>query len=226
MPEIHPTAIVDAKAELADDVSVGPFSIIDPLYAEYDAWPDTVWFRWQSSPDPDLDDMLIYKWTLRTEGGTGALTWTETMLDTAYGFVADTSMETGTYVWWVTAQDLSDSTEDSNVGTLIVGIPSAVSEDEAESPDAFQLMQNYPNPFNPETIITVHIPESVPVRLTVVNAMGQEIRVLVDRRMEPGVHDFIWDGRDGMGRMLPSGVYLCTLRTPSLVFYKKMLYIR
>ncbi|HDQ44585.1 MAG TPA: acyl-ACP--UDP-N-acetylglucosamine O-acyltransferase [bacterium] len=30
MPEIHPTAIVDPKAELADDVHVGPFSIIEP----------------------------------------------------------------------------------------------------------------------------------------------------------------------------------------------------
>lgn len=29
MPEIHPTAIVDKKAELADDVIVGPFSIIE-----------------------------------------------------------------------------------------------------------------------------------------------------------------------------------------------------
>ena len=29
MPNIHPSAIVDAKAELADDVTVGPFSIIE-----------------------------------------------------------------------------------------------------------------------------------------------------------------------------------------------------
>lgn len=29
MPKIHPSAIVDSKAELADDVEVGPFSIIE-----------------------------------------------------------------------------------------------------------------------------------------------------------------------------------------------------
>jgi UDP-N-acetylglucosamine acyltransferase len=29
MPKIHPTAIVDASAELADDVEIGPFSIIE-----------------------------------------------------------------------------------------------------------------------------------------------------------------------------------------------------
>lgn len=29
MPKIHPTAIVDSKADLADDVEVGPFSIIE-----------------------------------------------------------------------------------------------------------------------------------------------------------------------------------------------------
>lgn len=28
MPEIHPTAIVDSKAELADDVKIGPFTIV------------------------------------------------------------------------------------------------------------------------------------------------------------------------------------------------------
>jgi UDP-N-acetylglucosamine acyltransferase len=30
MPRIHPSAIVDAKAELAEDVEVGPFSIVGP----------------------------------------------------------------------------------------------------------------------------------------------------------------------------------------------------
>ena len=29
MPDIHPTAIVDQKAELAEDVRVGPFTIIE-----------------------------------------------------------------------------------------------------------------------------------------------------------------------------------------------------
>ena len=30
MTQIHPTALVDPKAELADDVTVGPFSIVGP----------------------------------------------------------------------------------------------------------------------------------------------------------------------------------------------------
>lgn len=29
MPEVHPTAIVDPKAELADDVKIGPFTIVE-----------------------------------------------------------------------------------------------------------------------------------------------------------------------------------------------------
>jgi hypothetical protein len=154
------------------------------------------------------------------------LTWKETTLDTVVVFTPDTSMMTGTYVWWVTAQDESDSTAESNVGTFIVGSPSAVGEHPAVLPDDFRLMQNYPNPFNPETAITIHLPEAAPIRLSIVNAMGHEVRVLAEGRIEPGILSFIWDGRDAQGRALPSGVYLCTLRTPSMVLLKKMLFIQ
>ena len=204
----------------------GPFSLIEPLYAEYDAWPDTVLFHWHASQDPDLDDMLLYKWTLRTEGGTGTMTWSETVLDTVIVFEPDETMETGTYVWWVTVQEESDSTQESNVGTLIVGIPSAVEGDGSVLPDAFRLFQNYPNPFNPETSITIHLPESSSVRLAIYNMMGQEVRVLVDGRLEAGIHTFTWDGRNSAAHMLPAGLYISRMITPSMVFYRKMLYIQ
>jgi hypothetical protein len=41
-----------------------------------------------------------------------------------------------------------------------------------------------------------------------------------------GVHTVFWDGRDGGGRMLPSGVYLYQLSTPDSSIQRKMVMTR
>lgn len=59
-------------------------------------------------------------------------------------------------------------------------------------PGAFTLFQNYPNPFQPSTTIRYDLETSAPVRVTVVNSLGQVTAVLVDETQNPGMHTVRW----------------------------------
>ena len=72
-----------------------------------------------------------------------------------------------------------------------------------------------PNPANPFTSWGYTLPEEQRVRLAVYNALGQEIRVLVDARMPAGTHRVNWDCSDAVGRIQASGTYFYVLEADS-----------
>ncbi|HQU74963.1 MAG TPA: FlgD immunoglobulin-like domain containing protein, partial [Calditrichia bacterium] len=80
---------------------------------------------------------------------------------------------------------------------------------------SFSLSQNYPNPFNPETQIRYRLSESGSVSLIVYNSLGQTVRVLAEGHQGPGDYRVRWDGRDGAGRVVSSGVYYYRLAVES-----------
>ena len=79
------------------------------------------------------------------------------------------------------------------------------------APDTITLDVNYPNPFNLETCIKYGLPEPARVRLAIYNIRGQQVRLLVDEHQEAGFKDVRWDGLDGFGREVGSGVYFVQL---------------
>jgi hypothetical protein len=90
--------------------------------------------------------------------------------------------------------------------------PTDVQEEDLSSRgDGFGLSQNYPNPFNPETEISFSLRRRASVSLVLYNVFGQKVRVLVDATLPPGSHTVTWDGTDGEGIRLASGVYFCRL---------------
>lgn len=52
-----------------------------------------------------------------------------------------------------------------------------------------------------------------PVRLTVLDLQGRVVRTLVDGQASAGSHTVEWDGRDGGGHRLPTGLYLIRLES-------------
>jgi hypothetical protein len=94
-------------------------------------------------------------------------------------------------------------------------------EEESTLPTSFKLEQNFPNPFNPTTTIGFGIPEKGNVRLSVLNILGEEIKVLLNEEKGAGYHSVGFNGSD-----LPSGVYFYKLVAKDFVSTKKMILIK
>ncbi len=83
-----------------------------------------------------------------------------------------------------------------------------------------------PNPFGMSTRITYRLPESGAFSLRVYDAAGTLVRTLVAGAHDTEEGELIWDGTDGSGSRLPSGVYLYQMETPFGGFARKALLLR
>jgi hypothetical protein len=77
---------------------------------------------------------------------------------------------------------------------------------EGFSPLTFDMSSNFPNPFNPTTKVQYSVPEPSNVNLVVTDMMGRIVSTLVDGKVEPGVHEVVFDGLT-----LNSGTYIATV---------------
>ena len=89
-------------------------------------------------------------------------------------------------------------------------------------PGSFSLKQNYPNPFNPTTEIAFTLDNTSNISLTIFNALGQKVKVLVNESKKAGAHTVKWDGRDASGMEVSTGLYFYTLSDGNKSFTKKM----
>ncbi|HEV8538734.1 MAG TPA: T9SS type A sorting domain-containing protein [Bacteroidota bacterium] len=92
---------------------------------------------------------------------------------------------------------------------------------DTEIPKEFALHQNYPNPFNPVTVIRYQLPVNSFVNLTVYNAIGQEVAVLVNGMQEAGYKSVDWDAFGST-----SGVYMYRLVAGSFTEMRKMIILK
>jgi flagellar hook capping protein FlgD len=70
-----------------------------------------------------------------------------------------------------------------------------------------------PNPFTDATDIAYVLPAQRHVTLRVYSASGKLVRTLVDATVPQGIHRAPWNGRDGAGRVVGSGIYFVKLST-------------
>ncbi len=98
--------------------------------------------------------------------------------------------------------------------------------EEPVQPTTFALAQNYPNPFNPETKISFALPEAGGVELSIYNLQGRLVRKLVSQQMNAGHYKVIWNGKDEVGQILPSGVYLYKLKVNGFEETRKMTFMK
>jgi hypothetical protein len=108
------------------------------------------------------------------------------------------------------------------------GQPTLAPQDEhnAATPQNYLLHQNYPNPFNPRTHIAYQLPQAGPVSLCIYNVRGQLVTRLIDEYQSSGEHAVTWDGRDGYGAQVASGIYFCHLTAGSFQAVRKMMLIK
>jgi hypothetical protein len=108
----------------------------------------------------------------------------------------------------------------------VVDVPTSVGELVNGVPTTFGISQNYPNPFNPTTMFDYAVSQQSFVSLKVFNLLGQEVRTLVSEDKGVGVYRAEWDGRDNIGREVPSGMYMYNMIAGSFAETKKMLLLK
>lgn len=156
-----------------------------------------------------------------------ALSWT-----LAAGPTGAAISNTGLFTWTPKADQansqfqvsvrLSDGTASvTSSATLTTGAIVGIDDEMSGIPTSFQLKQNYPNPFNPTTTITIGLPEDSRVKVAVYNLIGQEMALVIDKRMSAGYHNLEFDASS-----LKSGVYLYRLEADNFVQVKKMVLIK
>ena len=99
------------------------------------------------------------------------------------------------------------------------------------TPRETELLANYPNPFNPETWIPYRLAEDAFVTLTIYDLSGRVVRKLdVGHRIASAYENrskaIYWDGRNGLGEQVASGVYFYTLTAGDYSATRKMLVVK
>jgi hypothetical protein len=93
-------------------------------------------------------------------------------------------------------------------------------------PTEYALEQNYPNPFNPSTNIAFALPKAGKVEVSVYNVLGQEVKTLISEELTAGNHTIVWDGRNGSGSAVSSGIYFYRIVAGDFSQTKKMLMLK
>ena len=99
------------------------------------------------------------------------------------------------------------------------------------TPRETELLPNYPNPFNPETWIPYRLAEDALVTLTIYDLNGQVVRTLDVGHQTAAVYEgrskaVYWDGRNGLGEQVASGVYFYHLSAGDYSATRKMVILK
>jgi histidinol-phosphate aminotransferase len=114
---------------------------------------------------------------------------------------------------WGMPQHLRVSTGTlEEVSGFLAALESILATGVAETaPASFALISAYPNPFNGSCLIRISVPDLEPTHLALYDLSGRKVRSLASGSLEPGQHEFDWDGRDHLGKPMASGTYIANL---------------
>lgn len=157
--------------------------------------------------------------------------------DTAYTLPAEAATATVTLYYQITSKEYVEFLRDENttnsagqqlydawvaqgraapevmaqVTTEVSITPSAVDDEPATRPLALELRRVEPNPLRGRATIRYTLPEARAVGLAIYDITGRSVCSLYRGRQPAGHHTQLWDGRDGEGRPVASGVYFVRL---------------
>jgi hypothetical protein len=95
------------------------------------------------------------------------------------------------------------------------------------APARLALRQNVPNPFNPVTAIQYDVPAGgADVTIRIYDVSGRLVRTLVNGRRPAGTGSVTWDGTDGHGSAVASGLYFCRMVSGAFTETRKMVLLK
>ena len=187
----------------------GPVSV---LITSFNATPrgsvvDVTWDLWS---DEVLDRVTLYR-----RNGSAPFAIVASGESETAGKYTDTAVDPGeTYHYELVIRTANGSEFRSAVATATVGRW------------ATDLSRIVPNPFNPQTTIEYTLSERAVVSIEVFDASGQYVLRLDHGERGPGTYRAVWDGRDGAGNALASGVYFVRLTAGTRTFTRKAVLLK
>jgi hypothetical protein len=100
-------------------------------------------------------------------------------------------------------------------------------ENPGNDPEEFLLSNLNPNPFRSFASLDLAVPETEEdIRLAIYDLNGKLVRILVNGRLAPGVHNIHFNGLSQRGRELNSGIYFLSLETRGYSDFKKIVLVK
>jgi hypothetical protein len=170
---------------------------------------------WNEPVDEDFNYFALYKGT--TAGFEPSAT-SRIAITSALSFT-DSDIQAGnSYYYTIAAVDYSGNVSEyaDELAFTITDV-----ENSFGIPTEYAISQNYPNPFNPTTEIRFGVPEQSNVKITIYNAVGKQVAVLVNENFSAGFYTYTFDARN-----LSTGVYFYEMQTNSFRKTHKMLLVK
>ena len=154
---------------------------------------DSAILSWDESIAADFEYFTVYGSNTDSFGST-------TLID--YTTLSTLNVSASPYgYYFVTTTDFSGNESapaSTGVNTGVGGPPST-----------FVLsVRSFPNPFHSETTVGYTLPEGGRVAVVIYDALGSPVHTLVDEEKPAGTYSIFWNGRDGKGIHVESGIYL------------------
>jgi len=146
-----------------------------------------------------------------------------TSIPVDYTYNDENAVVTTLYYYWLEVVTYDGSTH--LYGSFLYEPTTDITDDVYAN--KFYLAQNYPNPFNPETTIQFTTENTEKnTELVIYNLKGQKVRTIVNEIFPAGQHSIIWDGKDGSGNSVSSGLYFYKLKAGRYTSTKKMILMK
>jgi len=189
------------------------------LAGEQSYTPEGLGLSWDPNVESDLFGYRIYR-DIDASFEPGPGNFVASTTDT-FSFDGDWSWDSG-YAYKVTAVDVH-----GNESLWALFMSSEVTgDDPMPLPDATFLEQNYPNPFNPNTTIAFGLKSGGFVNLSIYDAAGRLVAVLINESRTVGPYTAVWTGKAENGSPAASGVYFYRLSAGDFLETRKMILLR
>jgi Secretion system C-terminal sorting domain len=160
-------------------------------------------------------------WLIKTDSG-GNEVWSKTMGGPEYDFGASCQQTLdGGFIVVGTTSSFGAGNDD--LWLIRLGADDLdVMEGDVTLPTYYRIEEIYPNPFNPTTTITLELPASSDLRISVFNLVGQEVAVLTDGQFAQGQQQFTFDATG-----LSTGIYFVQATVPGKMNeMRKVVYLK
>jgi hypothetical protein len=189
------------------------------LVAEQSFSPVGLSLSWEASTANDLSHYAVYR-GLSEDFIPGPENLAATPSEPEW-FDASWRWSSG-YCYKISAADVHDNQS----GYMLLRPEDVTGAETPKAPEASYLSQNYPNPFNPATRIVFGLSAPGYVSLRIYDAAGRLVRELVNETRAAARYEEVWDGHDGVERLVASGIYFYRLDAGSFTQTRKMILLR